>query len=148
MPNRRLVLVDIENLVGGSGATAAEVERALAHLRHAVGSCADDVWVVACGPTLLATATHVFRSRVLLGRGVNGADDQLVQYMHPEHVVGRYTSVALASADAKAFAAPVERLAGAGVPTDLYIGSGYLGHALAATARSINSIRTRVVNAA
>ncbi|MEY4174936.1 MAG: hypothetical protein RI900_2101 [Actinomycetota bacterium] len=139
---RRLVLVDIENIVGGSHSTEADVERALQRLRRAIGIRTDDVWITACGPTLLTTAMGLFHSRVLLGRGLDGADRQLVEYLRPDQVVHRYAAVALASADGRAFAEPVARLAAAGVPTDIYVGSGQPGHALARAARSITAIHS------
>lgn len=139
---RRLVLIDIENIAGGSHSTEAEVERALQRLRRAIGIRHDDVWITACGPTLLTTAMGLFRSRVLLGRGVDGADRQLIECLRPDQVVNRFAAVALASADARAFAEPVRQLAAAGVPTDIYVGAGQPGHALARAARSITAIHS------
>ncbi|MEY4338533.1 MAG: hypothetical protein RLZ14_383 [Actinomycetota bacterium] len=139
---RRLVLVDIENVVGGSSRSACEVERALHDLQRAVGHTEHDVWVTACGPALCATAMCAFSSRVLLGRGIDGADQCLLEQLSVERVRGRFASVALASGDARAFAQPVARLAAAGIPTDVFIGSGYIGASLYRVARSVNHIRT------
>jgi len=138
--DRRLVLVDIENLVGGSGASADRVAQALRALHIAIGGTDADIWRVACGRRLLATAMSVLPQPVLLGAGIDGADQRLLEQMHPHVVAGHYASVALASADTAAFAGAVESLAAAGVPTDLYIGAGHLGHALARVARSITDI--------
>ncbi len=134
---RRLVLVDVENLVGGSLATASRVADALDRLGRAVGRSADDVWVTACGPTLLNTAMGKFTGRVLLGRGEDGADQRLLEHLEPAVVVGRYSSVVLASGDSAAFAAPVRELATHGVPTDVYVGRGFVGADLYRAARSV-----------
>jgi hypothetical protein len=144
---RRLVLVDIENLVGGSGITAASVSNALDSLRTAIGQSDHDVWTTACGPTLLSTAMSVFSTGVLLGWGENGADNRLLEFLEPDVVVGRYSSVVLASGDSAAFAAPVRELAALGVPTDVYLGAGYIGADLYRAARSViatgpNPLRT------
>jgi len=146
--DRRLVLIDIENIVGGSEATAAEVAEALEALRDTIGTGEHDVWLIACGPSLLATAMSVLPKNVLMGRGIDGADLRLVEHMDPAAVAGRFRSVALASADTQAFRAAVALLAEAGVPTDLYIGAGHLGHALARIARSITEVRPRRSHAA
>ena len=138
--DRRLVLVDIENIVGGSDATADDVRWALDALRGAIGLTGNDIWRVACGRRLLTRATGALPQPVLLGIGPDGADLKLLEQMHPDLVVGQFRSVALASADARAFTGAVATLARAGVPTDLYIGAGHLGHALAGVARNITDI--------
>ena len=48
-----------------------------------------------------------FSTGVLLGRGENGADNRLLDYLEPAVVVGRYSSVDLILGDSAAFAAPV-----------------------------------------
>lgn len=146
--DRRLVLVDIENLVGGSGASALRVAQALARLRIVIDGTDADIWHVACGRRLLSTAMSVLPQPVLLGTGIDGADQRLLERMHPQLVAGHYASVALASADTAAFAGAVTMLAEAGVPTDLYIGAGHLGHALARVARSITDIGPLLLDAA
>ena len=137
---RRLVLVDIENFIGGSAASAPEVVDALAVIRHGIGTNPNDVWVTACGPRLLACAIGAFPTRVLLGRGIDGADRQLTELLSPDAVVGRYATVALVSGDARAFTAPVRTLASHGVPTDVYLGAGLIGADLYRAARSATSL--------
>ena len=137
---RRLILVDIENVVGGSLARVETVAAALADVRAAVSATLHDVWIVACGPRLLAGAASAFTSRVLLGAGVDGADRRLVECLHPDSVVGRYASVVLVSGDAAAFAQPVSTLASGDIPTDVYVGSGHVGAELYRAARSVTSL--------
>lgn len=136
---RRLVLVDIENVVGGAGGSAGLVSTALHNLRRAIKPSDRDVWVTACGPTLLTEAMGVFTSRVLLGRGENGADNRQLEYLEPDAVVGRYSSVVLVSGDSVAFAVPVRELARLGVPTDVYLGAGFIGADLYRAARSVTT---------
>lgn len=145
---RRLILVDIENLVGGSHITADIVTDAFEQLRSALGPSPHDVWTTACGPTLLAAAMSVFPSRVLLGRGKDGADHRLVDCLHPGDIIGRYESIVLASGDAVAFAEPVRQLAARGVPTDVFVGAGFIGADLYRAARSVISTRPSPVRAA
>ncbi|CAB4889882.1 unannotated protein [freshwater metagenome] len=145
---RRLVLVDIENLVGGSCSTTTDVANAFGRLRVAIAPSHHDVWAVACGPSLLAAATSAFPTRVLLGRGKDGADHQLLACLAPHDVVGCYASIALVSGDAAAFAEPVQELAVRGVPTDVYIGAGHIGAALYLAARSVTSTRAEAFGAA
>jgi hypothetical protein len=98
--------------------------------------------MVACGSTLAATAGHVFGTRLLVERGIDGADRKLLEQLEPDAVVGRYASVALASGDARAFTAPVLELTCREVATDLFIGAGRIGHQLYAAARSVTSLAT------
>lgn len=117
---RRLVAVDIENLVGGSNTSSWAVGNALAQLRDIVGTSLHDVWIYACGPDCLRAATGALSAtRVLVRGGIDGADQALLEQLDIAQVVGRYSSVVLASGDGRAFASQVRRLAQAGVPTDL-----------------------------
>ena len=138
--SRRLVVVDIENAVGGADASADDVRHALAVIHEMVGHGEGDVWVVGCGPTLLTTAMGVLPRSVLLGRGLDGADNRLLEHLSPERVVGSYSSVVLVSGDGRAFAQPVTALRRAGVPTDLVVGTGGLGGMLRAAARRVVAI--------
>ena len=138
--SRRLVVVDIENAVGGADASADDVRHALTVIRDMVGHGKGDVWVVGCGPTLLTTAMGVLPRNVLLGRGVDGADNRLLEHLSPERVVGSFSSIVLVSGDGRAFTQPVTALRRAGVPTDLIVGKGGLGGMLRAAARQVVSL--------
>ena len=138
--SRRLVVVDIENAVGGADASADDVRHALAVIHDMVGHGEGDVWVVGCGPTLLTTAMGVLPRSVLLGRGIDGADNRLLEHLSPERVVGSFSSVVLVSGDGRAFTQPVTVLRRAGVPTDLIVGKGGLGGMLRGAARQVVSL--------
>jgi hypothetical protein len=124
-------------VVGGSAFGGREVAAAFQAVHQAVRPTPCDVVAVACGARLLRSALPVFGSRVLLGRGVDGADKCLLEYLCPDRVVGKFASVTLASGDGAAFAAPVRRLAAQGVPTDLVLGAGCVGADLYRAARSV-----------
>lgn len=141
--DRRLVLVDIENVIGGSERTADQVAGGLRSVRTTVGERNCDVWVVGCGVHLVGVATSVLPTRVALGRGLDGADRALLGYLELDEVIGRYASVVLASGDAKAFATPIRALAAVGVPTDVVIGEGLIGADLYTAARSVTRVQSR-----
>lgn len=139
---RRLVVVDIENVLGGSGAGSTTVARALQFVDEAVGRTEHDVRYVACGVTLLTTANDVLPGGTLLGRGVDGADKRLLEVLDPAAVVGRFESVALVSGDGKAFADIVGALRAAGVPTDVYGPAGHTSARLCRAARTVLQLDT------
>lgn len=139
---RRLVVVDIENVVGGSQAGSAMVATALRFVDDIVGRTGDDVRYVACGVALLATANDVLPGGTLVGRGIDGADKRLLELLDPASVVGRFDAVALVSGDGKAFADAVEALRAAGVPTDLYGPVGQTSGRLQRAARSVTPLDT------
>ncbi len=134
--NRRLVLVDIENLVGPHRSTP-QVKQVFDSLAHTLGDTSRDTVVTATGRKLLTQATAAFPSRVVIGHGIDGADLRLLEEMIPQRVAGRYTSVVLASGDTAAFAPAVAGLNAVGVPTDVVLGAGRAGSALRRLARSV-----------
>jgi hypothetical protein len=137
---RRLVIVDIENVVGGSNAQSSLVAAAMRLVDRLVGRTDRDVRYVACGVQLFATANDVLPSGTLLGRGIDGADNRLLEVLDPAAVAGRFDSVALVSGDGRAFADVVEALRLAGVPTDVYGPAGHTSVRLGRAARSVTPI--------
>jgi len=136
----RLILVDIENLVGPTNRTTQHVKYVFDQLAETVGDTSADTMVTATGRKLLAQATAAFPTRVVIGHGVDGADLRLLEEMVPHRVAGRYTSVVLASGDTAAFAPAVAGLNAVGVPTDVVLGAGRAGYALRRVARSVVSL--------
>jgi hypothetical protein len=98
------------------------------------------VWVVACGHDLLRTAMAVLPNNVRIRRGLDGADLELVAYLEPADVVGRYDSVVVVSGDGRAFADPVAALRSLDVPTDVVARPGTIGHGLYRSARSFTPL--------
>lgn len=110
--NRRLILVDIENIVGGGISMAAQVRGAQTAIDAVVGRRADDQLVLACGRFSVDivgfewVGTHRLRFR----SGVNGADLELLDVLETEHVGQRFAEVVLVSGDG-IFADTISRLA-------------------------------------
>lgn len=134
--DRRLVVVDIENIAGSSAASPAQVAEAMRVIDRVVGHHEPDVWVYATGVRLLRSAMRVLPATgLLVGDGVDGADRRLVETLDPEAVVGRYAEVVLASGDGRAFIEPIVALRRRGVPTDVVSRVDSTSHALRAAAR-------------
>ena len=97
--NRRLVLVDIENVVGGPCTTEACAEWAHRRVLDTVGLGRQDQVVVAVDGTFLSCVAWVWSmARTLAGYGENGADLALIEVLR-EDVASRFRSVVLASGD-------------------------------------------------
>ncbi len=112
---RALHVVDIENLVGGSGADAIEVDRALAHYEQVVRPGENDLRVVACGASLVFPVHDRWAgASIRKARGVDGADRILLDEASVANVVGRFDRVVVASGD-HVFASLVVDLDAAGV---------------------------------
>lgn len=93
-------MIDIENLVGGSGAGPTAVGPALSTYRSAVAVGADDHAVIAAGPTLAVAAGLAWPGAQLrFGHGIDGADSALLDAVEPAFVAGHYDRVVIASGD-------------------------------------------------
>jgi hypothetical protein len=112
---RTLHVIDIENLVGGSGAGAAAVALVLSTYRSTVTVGADDHAIIGAGPTLAVAAGLAWPgARLVLGRGVDGADRALLAAIDADFVATHYDRVVIASGD-HAFAPLVGALRSRGV---------------------------------
>lgn len=97
---RTLHLIDVENLVRGSGASAADVVDAFAAYRSAVAVRTGDHVVIASGCRLLVPSGLAWPgARLLLGRGPDGADLALLRASEPAAVAAAYSRVVIASGD-------------------------------------------------
>ena len=100
--SRRLFVVDIENMVGGSSdITLASAVWARRTLEREFGLAADEHVVVAVGSSkALFPVSKAFPGKqVLLQRGVDGADLALIDSIDSEHAASRYDEVVIASGD-------------------------------------------------
>ena len=116
---RTLHLLDIENLAGGGRLRPDEAARAVGRFQEAirVGPC--DPLIVACGPTsVLAAGSAVRHSRLLIGRGVDGADLRLLEVLATDPIVERVDEIVLGSGDG-IFAPIVADLEAAGCPVTI-----------------------------
>lgn len=113
---RRIVLVDIENVVGGSAAVHDNAAWARAAVERIVSVRADDHVVVGGGASGLLDVgcawTHV---RYVIGSGLDGADLALLEVLG-ENIAARFTEVVLVSGDG-IFTDAVAVFAGLGVHT-------------------------------
>ncbi|WP_062377081.1 hypothetical protein [Demequina pelophila] len=120
---RRLIVVDLENLLGCSPEVASDScwERALAGALEAVEYRAEsDHLVIGVGPDWVFTAAALApQARLVTRAGRDGADDVLCEWLEDvDDVVARYRDVVIASGD-HAFIRPMRRLAAVGRPAIL-----------------------------
>jgi hypothetical protein len=110
--NRRLVLVDIENIVGGGVSMASQVCAAQAAIEAAVGCRPDDHVVLGCGRFSVDVVGFEWAGahRLVFRSGVDGADLALLDIIETEHVGERFREVVLVSGDG-IFADAISRLA-------------------------------------
>ncbi len=114
MGGRRLVLVDIENVVGGAVTDVSAAVWAKARVEEVIGSTDGDQVVIGVSHIgLLATGVGWPRRRYVLGSGPDGADRALLNVMD-EDLADRFEEVVVVSGDG-IFAQAVGALAGAGV---------------------------------
>lgn len=96
-----LHLIDIENLAGGSSASAELVGEVMDAYRRSVHVGPADHVVVGTGPRLAPTALFAWPgARVLIGRGLDGADRALLAWAEdPTRIAERYVALYIASGD-------------------------------------------------
>jgi len=114
-PARRLHLVDIENLAGGSLPSLRQVRQAQGLYADCLGFGAmDQVEVASSHLTLLNAALGWPQARYRVRSGPDGADLALLDVLRHENVATRFTHVAIGSGD-HLFAHEAARLAAQGV---------------------------------
>jgi hypothetical protein len=112
---RTLHVIDIENLVGGSGAGATAVAPVLSAYRSTVAVGGDDHTIIAAGPTLAVAAGLAWPGAQLrFGHGIDGADRALLDAVEPVFAASHYDRIVVASGD-HAFAPLVAALQARGV---------------------------------
>lgn len=112
---RTLLLIDLENVVGHGRMTAEDATTAWADVTAQIPVAASNTAVVATGRSSAAHAAFAVRPhRLRVGRGVDGADLQLLQVLATEPVADRYDTVVLVSGDG-IFTDAIARLADDGV---------------------------------
>lgn len=108
---RELHLLDIENLLGGSRFTAADVAQFRDfYLEH--NHVADDAHIVIATSSaqgVVEAGLGWQRARTIFRCGHDGADLALLEVINTEHVVERFTKIVIASGDG-IFADAVDRM--------------------------------------
>lgn len=110
--NRRLVLVDIENIVGGGISMATQVHAAQSAIEAVVSPRVDDQLVLACGRFSVGIVGFEWAGphRLKFRSGVDGADLELLDVLESECVGERFAELVLVSGDG-IFTDAISRLA-------------------------------------
>jgi hypothetical protein len=118
---RRIVLIDIENIVGGGVLMPEQVQAAQAAIAAAVVPRNDDQVVIACGRFSVDVVGFEWRGprRLVFRAGMNGADLELLDILETERVGDRFAEIVLVSGDG-IFAEVVSRL---GLHADVTVAS-------------------------
>ncbi|MET3860472.1 hypothetical protein ABIE38_001394 [Dietzia sp. 2505] len=115
LSGRRLILIDIENISGGAIRTLAEARWAQRMLNSALKlGHYEQVIVGASRAGAVNTGPVWPAARLVVGSGVDGADQALLDVLHNENIVDRFEEVVLVSGDG-IFADTVAALGGHGV---------------------------------
>ncbi|MFC4555741.1 NYN domain-containing protein [Georgenia faecalis] len=147
---RRLVVVDIENCVGGAVLTAGPATWVREVVARAVGRMTDQVVIGVSHVGLISTACAWPGARVLVRSGRDGADLVLLDVLQNEGIASRFDEVFLFSGDG-IFADTVAALAEAGVRVTVVGHPGQVALQLrlaAAQTRYIGAEQTRIGGAA
>ncbi len=114
-PERRLHLVDIENLAGAPVPSLGQIREVQGlYAQRLPFGAADQVVVASSHLTLLNAALGWPHARYRTRSGPDGADLELLDVLFGENVAARFTHVAIGSGDG-AFASAAAGLAAAGV---------------------------------
>jgi len=101
--SRKIVLVDIENVLDGLHATASTdeiVRRAVQILGVAEARRPSDQIIVGCNPQLAFAAAAAFPgAQIVVGRGQDGADNALIHKFDPDIATDRFTELCIVSGD-------------------------------------------------
>lgn len=98
---RRLILVDIENIVGGGVSMASQVRAAQAAIEALVDPRPGDHVVLACGQFSVDRVGFEWAGahRLKFRNGIDGADLELLEVLETERVGERFPEVVLVSGD-------------------------------------------------
>jgi hypothetical protein len=130
--NRRLLLIDVENLIGADhhGAGPDVIRPVLSGWLRRVGWQPGELLVIACNPALgLAVRSCLPAGQLLVRHGKNGADGALLDWASPEFIAGRFDQVVIGSGD-QAFAPLVKVLTHLGVRVRVICRRGSAARAL------------------
>jgi hypothetical protein len=139
---RRIILVDIENVVGGSSALRDHVLWAKDVVEECISARPDDQVVVGVAPTgLLDLACAWTCVRYVMRSGLDGADLVLLEVLG-ENIADRFGEVVLVSGDG-IFADALAALASQGVHTTVVAHSDGLSRRLELAANAVRFLPNR-----
>jgi len=114
--SRRLILVDIENIIGGIAATKDCAMWGRTIVESLVGLAPHEHVIIGSDAEGFIHVKAAWESaRVVVGRGPDAADLALLDVLHHEDVASRYSEILIVSGD-HIFADTVRGFADAGIP--------------------------------
>lgn len=138
--DRQLVVVDLENLCGGSEAVTTSHGAARHQLRATLGTGLTTLTVVAYGRLVQATLPGLPfmwpEARVLVGSGIDGADRCLLDVLENEPVAQRSMRIVVGSGDG-IFAEATRRLVASGHHVTVIARPGTISRRLAFAANEV-----------
>ena len=136
---RRLVAVDVENVIGGAAHSIDEAGWAMRVVNAVIRLSPNDHVVLGAShfdAMTIGLAWESVHPRLLAPRsGANGADLAILEVLDAEHVEDRYDELVLVSGDG-IFTGPVVRLTGLGLPVRVAAHRGRVARRLQAAATS------------
>lgn len=119
--HRELHLLDIENLLGGSRFSAADVSQ-FRDFYLAANDVAEDAHIVIATSSaegLVEAGLGWQHSRTIFRNGHDGADLALLEVIDTEHITDRFTKIVIASGDG-IFAHAAERIFAQGIEVTVF----------------------------
>ena len=129
-PRRRFVAMDIENINGGAVSCQCDADSAWSEVAAAIDLTPGEQVVLGVGPSsLLAAGTSHPEARVVMGRGLSGADHALIEVLDEENLAARFDEIVIVSGDG-IFAEVASRLASQGAVVTIVAREGHLSKRL------------------
>lgn len=98
--SRKMVLIDLENMLFGNHEDAHRTDRSAEILELAQARRPGDMLVVGCNPNLAFLAhEHFPGAQIVTGKGKDGADRALAAAIDAEHAATRYSELCIVSGD-------------------------------------------------
>ena len=98
--SRKIVLIDLENMLFGKHADGNRTDRSVEILELAEARRPQDMLIVGCNPNLAFLAnTHFPGAQIVTGKGKDGADDALIAAIDATHAADRYSELCIVSGD-------------------------------------------------
>ncbi|WP_182353871.1 NYN domain-containing protein [Flaviflexus huanghaiensis] len=136
--NRRAILADLENVIGGAAMTVDEAAWGRTIIELVLDIRPDEQVIVgACGQGHLNTKLAWSSARVVgTGHGPDAADDALIEVLEDEQLGERFSEIVLVTGD-HGFAEKVRGLVGGGTPVTVASWRGGLSPLLVAAASGV-----------
>ena len=137
---RTIHLVDLENLIGSSAMDSEVVARLRVRYNAVSGLTSSDLIVLATGSSAAPAAWYSWGgARRLVRRGVNGADEALLDVIEDEELASRFARVVIASGDG-IFAEACATLAERGVWVTIVGNRRSISHRLRLAVRDVRHL--------